>query len=392
MVLKFPEKFFFGTSTSAYQTETAFDHDWAGLTAKDGRTFHRTTDHEKRLAEDAGIINSLAPNYRFSLMWSKLQREPYASLDVNAKREYLKFIHDLRSKRITLMMVIHHWGNPLWFAQSGGWLNDESVSQWTDYARKIVDEFGDYIDLWNTFNEPNLYVTFSFLLGKFPPFKKNPANAIKAARNMGAAHGAIYQYIKKRFPDKLVGVSHNCAVFTAQNMLGELPARLARLWYTSVLPGFFEQSDFTGISYYARIRFDPFPITNLYTPGKLHALENPCDDIWEYYPEGLRRCVNHFWERNRKPIIITENGICTNDDTKRVKALKDYMSVIHRALHQKIPILGYYHWSAWDNFEWTLGMDFRFGLFEVDPDTCKRTPKPSANVYRRLAYEREIEI
>jgi beta-glucosidase len=72
----FPKDFLFGTSTAAAQIETAFEHDWQGVKAKDGNIFERTTDHELRFKEDAEIISSLAPHYRMGLMWSKLQRSP----------------------------------------------------------------------------------------------------------------------------------------------------------------------------------------------------------------------------------------------------------------------------------------------------------------------------
>ena len=78
MKLTFPDNFIFGTSTAAAQIETAFEHDWQGVKARNGFIFDRTTDHEKRFKEDAEIIASLAPNYRMGLLWSKLQREPLA--------------------------------------------------------------------------------------------------------------------------------------------------------------------------------------------------------------------------------------------------------------------------------------------------------------------------
>ena len=88
MRLTFPEHFFFGTSTAATQIETAFEHDWQGISSRDGYLFDRTTDHELRIEEDVDIIASLAPNYRMSLMWSKLQREPLGNFDPETKQHY----------------------------------------------------------------------------------------------------------------------------------------------------------------------------------------------------------------------------------------------------------------------------------------------------------------
>ena len=90
--------------------------------------------------------------------------------------------------------------------------------------------------------------------------------------------------------------------------------------------------------------------------------------------------------------MITENGICTNDDAFREKALKEYMVLIHGMLRDGIDIRGYFYWSTWDNFEWTLGSSYRFGLYACDPITMNRTRKKTADTYSKLAYSGEIMI
>ena len=101
MQLRFPDDFVFGTSTAAAQIETAFEHDWQGFKSRDGSIFDRTTDHEQRLEEDAGIIASLAPSYRMGPMWSKLQREPFGELNRETAQQYHTFFQDLKSKNPT---------------------------------------------------------------------------------------------------------------------------------------------------------------------------------------------------------------------------------------------------------------------------------------------------
>src|SRR6478609_4066849 len=110
----FPKDFIFGTSTAAAQIETAFEHDWQGVKSKDGHIFDRTTDHELRFKEDAVIIASLAPNYRMGLMWSKLQREPLGTFNAETVVSYRSFLKDLKSRGVGIMMVLHHFTNPLW--------------------------------------------------------------------------------------------------------------------------------------------------------------------------------------------------------------------------------------------------------------------------------------
>src|SRR5579859_7181884 len=203
----FPSDFMFGTSTAATQIETAFEHDWQGVKSKDGFVFERTTDHELRLKEDAEIIASLSPHYRMGLMWSKLQRSPLAEFDATTVNEYRSLLKDLCTRGVKIMMVLHHFTNPKWFAALESWEKEANIHLWVDFARKVVDTFGEYVSHWNTFNEPNVYASYGWITGFFPPFKINPVKAAIATKNMGKAHDLIYDYIKEKFPHQPVGIS-----------------------------------------------------------------------------------------------------------------------------------------------------------------------------------------
>jgi beta-glucosidase len=388
MELLFPSDFIFGTSTAATQIETAFEHDWQGVKAKDGFVFDRTTDHELRSKEDVEIISSLAPYYRMSLMWSKLQRAPMAELDKETVEHYKALLKKLRSNGVSIMMVLHHFTNPLWFSTRGSWENENNIALWVDFAKKVVKTFGKYVSYWNTFNEPNVYASFGWVTGFFPPFRKHPVKAAIVVKNMGKAHDIIYDYIKDKFPDQPIGISHNCVVFSQENVVGWFSARLSDWWFMEFVPSHFEKSDFFGMSYYARISHDPLPITFIDTPHKLDGKVH--DDIWEYHPEGLRECIDRYWSKYQKPIIITENGVCDSSDKLRQQAITDYARIIHKALRDGIDIKGYFWWSTWDNFEWHLGPSMRFGLYECDPVTMERKKRPSADIFRKLAWNKMI--
>ncbi|MEO5601166.1 MAG: family 1 glycosylhydrolase [Cyclobacteriaceae bacterium] len=372
MRLIFPKTFAFGTSTSAYQIETPFEHDWINVRSRDENVFNRTTDHEKMYKEDCDLIASLAPHYRMSLMWSKLQRQPFASLDEPTIKQYCMHLEDLRTRGVQIMMVLHHFANPLWFSKSGGWLLESNIARWVDYGKKVVDTFGQYVTSWNTFNEPNLYTSLGWIAGEFPPFSKNIFKAKKVISNIANAHQSLYDYIKNKYPDSPVGISHNCTVFEGDNLLGKIPAKVFDWLFMDYAADQFRAIDFFGMSYYARIGFDPFPLTYLEKPDKLKAKGKAHDDMWEYYPEGLKQCITRFWKKYKKPIIITENGICTNDDTKRIKAIRDYVTITHQAIQEGVDVRGYYHWSTWDNFEWSLGPEYKFGLCECHWQTKER--------------------
>lgn len=392
MQLHFPPHFQFGTSTASTQVETAFEHDWVNHVARDGNIFDRTTDHELRREEDADIISSLAPWYRLNFMWSKLQRGPLEPLDEKTVDEYLEFVHLLKRKGTRLMLVLHHFANPAWFAARGGWERFENIKLWVDFARKVIDKFGDHVSIWNTFNEPNLYTSLGWIASEFPPHKKNIFLAYRVINNIAAAHAIVYDYIKQKYPFAMVGISHNCTVFEPHNALGIAPAKVFDYLFMQYAPSRFKKIDFFGMSYYARITFDPFPITFLETPEKVSQLKKPHDDMWEYYPQGLGICIRRYWRKFRKPIIITENGICTHDDTLRVKAIRDYLKVVHGCISEGVDVRGYYHWSTWDNFEWSLGPSYRFGLYSCDRETMRREKKPSADVYSKVAFSKALDL
>jgi len=392
MQITFPDDFIFGTSTAAAQIETAFEHDWQGFNSRDGNIFDRTTDHELRFAEDAAIIASLAPSYRMGLMWSRLQRQPFGEFDQETSKQYHNFLQDLKNKKVSIMMVLHHFTNPLWFSKIGGWEKEENIALWIDFAKKVVDEFGQYVSYWNTFNEPNVYASYGWITGFFPPFKNNPLTAGKVVKNMGIAHDRVYEYIKSKYPAQPVGISHNATIFSSENLLGWFPAKLSDWWFMEYVPSHFEKVDYFGMSYYTRISHDPLPINHLETPEKLKALGRKHDDLWEYHPEGLRTCLDRYWSKYKKPIIITENGVCDESDFLRLQAIQDYAQIVHQAIKDGLDIKGYYFWSAWDNFEWHLGPSMRFGLYECDAVTKERLRRPSGELYSRLAHSRKITV
>jgi beta-glucosidase len=112
---------------------------------------------------------------------------------------------------------------------------------------------------------------------------------------------------------------------------------------------------------------------------------------WAVTPEALYWGPKFFYERYKKPIIITENGLGLSDwvaldgkvhDPQRIDFLARYIGAFKRAADDGVEALGYFQWSLMDNFEWNEGYRFRFGLVHVDYQTQERTPKDSAYWYR----------
>jgi beta-glucosidase len=116
---------------------------------------------------------------------------------------------------------------------------------------------------------------------------------------------------------------------------------------------------------------------------------------WQYIgPEALYWAPRHLqkiW--NVRDIYISENGCGTFDeaaadgsvrDSDRIMFLRSYLAMLKRAIADGAPVRGYFHWSLFDNFEWTAGYKTRFGLIRVDYATQKRTPKLSAAFFSEV--------
>jgi beta-glucosidase len=113
--------------------------------------------------------------------------------------------------------------------------------------------------------------------------------------------------------------------------------------------------------------------------------------MWGYRPEGLGEVMHQFNKKYLKPIIITENGICTDNQQQRKEAIQDYLQVCLKCISEGVDLRGYIHWSTWDNFEWHLGPTFRFGLVTVDFHTMDRTMTEAGEFYAEIVQKNGIE-
>lgn len=91
------------------------------------------------------------------------------------------------------------------------------------------------------------------------------------------------------------------------------------------------------------------------------------------------------------PVYVTENGIADADDDQRPAYLTDHLRQLQLAIREDAAdVRGYFHWSLMDNFEWVYGYQPKFGLYSFDPGTLERTPRPSAELYARIANENAL--
>ena len=392
MKLEFPKEFIWGTSTAAYQIETVSDNEWKGVVSKDGTIFDKCSMHDLRRDEDIEYIAHLGTAYRMSCDWAKLQKEPYGDFDPETTKAYLDFLEELKRRGVKIMMVLHHFTNPNWFIQAGSWEKKGNRAMWLDFVEKSVATFGHLVDLWNTFNEPMVYITNGWLGGGFPPFKKNKLfTARKVLKEIGRAHDEAYDIIKAS-SNAPIGISKNTVKFAGEIFPGHIFAKIADYWFMDYGARHFEKVDFQGLSYYTRIPFRPFAITEIEQPGKLAQLGRRYDGMWEYRPKEFYHIIKRFWNKNHKPVYITESGVCTSDSDFRIQAIREYAYWIKKAMDEGVEVKGLFHWSTIDNHEWSLGLTYRFGLVRVNFDTGERAMTSAGEFYSKLAKTNTIEV
>ena len=106
---------------------------------------------------------------------------------------------------------------------------------------------------------------------------------------------------------------------------------------------------------------------------------------YEFWPEALETVIREAHVVAGIPVVVTENGIATEDDSRRQEYIRRALHGVANCLNDGIDVRGYFYWSAFDNYEWTMGYRPRFGLISVDRKTLEPTAKPSARWLGQVA-------
>jgi beta-glucosidase len=400
-----PSSLLLGTATSATQIEGGCTtSDWSAFAREPGRIAHGDTpdvacDSWRRWPEDVALQRELGMQcYRLGVEWARIEPAPGA-IDHAALDTYRAMLGALRDARIEPMVTLHHFTLPLWLAEQGGVLAPAFPDRLARFARVCARALGDVCRLWITVNEPNVLAAHAYLLGIWPPAKKNPVLAFRAQKALLRAHDAAYRALKdERAGAVKVGVAHHLRdVEPARpRSLGDRAAAAlyGRLFNDAFADAVHEHGtqDFLGVNYYSRdvCRFA------LHKPGELFVGRRVPDGAetndlgWEIYPAGLGHVLRRWGKKTGLPVYVTENGVADAHDTKRASFLARHLAELASAAADGIDVRGYFHWSLLDNFEWSEGYAPRFGLCEVNRETGDRRPRESARLYARIARDRAI--
>ena len=377
MSISFPDGFLWGTATAAHQVEgNNWNNDWwawehnplSPCVEPSGDAI----DQYHRYPEDIALLAELGfGTYRFSIEWSRIEpveREwSRAELD-----HYRRVCATCLEHGITPVVTFHHFTTPCWVANHGGWEEPDTADRFAFFCEKVTAHLGDLIGWGCTFNEPNIVATMGYLAGVFPPGRRDAALRRAVNDILIDAHHKAVDAIKSGPGDFPVGLTLAMTDWQAVEGGEERRDRIRRN-YEDVYLEAARDDDFIGVQTYSRSRV-----------GKEGVLE-PEEGVettlmgYEFWPEALEATIRRAWEvTEQTPIYVTENGIGTDDDTRRVEYVQRALRGVRRCLDDGIDIRGYTYWSGFDNFEWALGYKPTFGLVAVNRETFERTPKPSA--------------
>lgn len=419
---KLGDDFLLGTATSSVQIEGGDKNNTWYRWCEEGRISDLSScltacDHWNRVEEDTELLKELkVQTHRLSLEWSRIEPWPEV-FSVEAVQHYREEILLLLNNNIKPLVTLHHFSEPNWFLERGGWLEPDNARLFIDYVRYVIENLGDLVSEWVTFNEPNVYANLGYVVGIFPPGWNNLCAFFQVSSQLIKTHLELYELIhqiraEKGFDGKTkVGYAMHIRIFDAFTILGKAAAAgvdyfFHRIFLEGMTSGKllfplaradlkYKQAryvDFLGINYYTRniVEFVLSP-TNRFHRCLGDKSLTKSDLGWDIYPEGIYRVCKKYYTRYKLPIYITENGISDSCDDRRPAFITNHLAYLVQAMEEGIPVERYYHWSIMDNFEWLEGESARFGLYHCDFRTQTRTARPSAELYTEICCRKEFE-
>jgi beta-glucosidase len=411
----FPRSFLWGTATSSHQVEgNNFNNNWWAWEQEPGRIIH---EHKSGLAcdwwggrwrEDFDRAAAAGQNsHRLSIEWSRVQ-PALDRWDEDALDRYREMMRGLHERNMIPLVTLHHFTDPLWLTEMAGWENELVIEYFEKYTHKVVEALKEYVNLWVTINEPNVYIAYAYVLGDFPPGRQDIKAAFKVNENMLRAHAAAYRAIHSLQPTAQVGVAIHYRGFQAARSWfppDRLAARLLSRAFNELFPlallngaislPFWRvripeakgTQDFLGVNYYTK-ELVSFSLAKPLFGRRFYPPDADLSDTGfiANQPVGMFEALK-WGRRFNVPVIITENGVEDADDHLRPRYLAQHIHQVWRAVNFNWQVRGFFHWTLVDNFEWERGWTQRFGLWELNCETQARRKRSSADLYAEICRQ-----
>lgn len=435
--MSFPKEFVWGAATASFQIEGGADSrgdsvwdmfcrkDGAVAFGHDGKT---ACDHYHRFREDVRIMKELGLKaYRFSISWPRIFPDGLGKINDDGVRFYDELIDELLANGITPYVTLFHWDYPTALYRRGGWLNPDSPKWFGEYTKKIMELYSDRVSNWFTLNENLCFISLGHANGVHAPgLKLSEEDVLIAAHNSLLSHGVAVDVIRKyaKLPPaigfapvgevKIPASESEVDIRAAYNEMFKPTNPVYwgnAMWVDPIMTGVYQPEildrfyrlgitirpedmqligqdiDFMGMNTYTGQRIG----VNGIQPSKTGFDQTAIG--WEVTPSVLYWGTRFYYQRYKKPIFITENGMANNDivsddlrvhDPQRIEYLRAHLAGLKRSCSEGTPVLGYFHWSLMDNFEWAEGYQKRFGMVYIDYPTQKRIVKDSAYWYANV--------
>lgn len=422
---RFPKDFVWGVSTAAYQIEGAVTEDGRGPSiwdtrcrmkggVGDGSNADMAADHYHRWQEDVRLISDLGVDaYRFSISWPRVLPRGRGQVNDAGLAFYDRLVDNLLERGVTPWATLYHWDLPQKLDDLGGWTNRDCAGWFADYAGIVAARLGDRVKHWITFNEFSVFTLFGYAIDWAAPGAIDREAHLRAIHHVNLAHGMGVDVLRDSVPEASIGAIHNCQpihpedglsvhadavalldehwnlAFPDPQLLGHYPPRIATAIAPFVQPGDMARIqrpiDWIGLNHYGPIwaKADS-DATWGFSWGREPSDAPKFEGGWSIYPEAFYDELLRLQGRYGLPIVVTENGCggpAGTEDHHRIAYLSRYIEQMGLAMARGADVRGYFVWSLMDCFEWGSGYGPRFGLYDVNFDTFKRTPKASATWY-----------
>ena len=422
--MAFSKEFLIGASTAAHQVEgNNTNSDYWAMEHMEYTSFDEPSgiacDHYNRFEEDIRLMAEAGLNaYRFSIEWARIEPQP-GVIDEAEIDHYRRVIDSCVRYGLKPIVTMHHFTSPKWLIEQGGWENEDTVERFASYCRAVAERLGDRMEYVCTINEANMGLQIAAITKRYRKMMEMKAAAAKKTessvqvginmenpmmermKKQAMENVSLFgtpqpqTFVSSRTPegDILVMRAHRAASAAMKEVCPHLKTGItlslhdiqpvpggeeaaAKEWneeFLHYLP-YLEEDDFFGLQNYTRSLMGP--------EGTLPVPEGAevTQMGYEFYPQGLANVIWKVYKELPLPILITENGIGTADDTRRTAFIREALAGVQTCIETGIPVIGYCHWSLLDNFEWQKGYSKTFGLIAVNRETMERTPKESLSV------------
>ncbi len=386
-------KFWWGTSTASYQNEDRavtpgspyyFKTDW-DVYAEEGHIPPRGDDATfswTHFDRDLRTLRELGVNhYRFGIEWARV--EPKRGVyNEAAIQQYVRMARKLKAAGIEPIVTLWHFTFPSWLydtkrkAQSN-FLNPDVETAWRAYVNKMVGALAPYVRIYVPQNEPNGDLYIGYFGGHWPPgllltpFKLKKATEISVRMYRDAA--AI---IRQHRSDAII-----IGIYSIPNWRRKFFADPAGMVYNMMMHQNWDHldqvadvTDIIGLNYY--YSQDATPLRFILR-GHGEQSSNYTQNGWEINPEGFYESLTTVFKRYGKPIVVSENGIGTQSEQKKIRYYREHVNQMRRAMSDGVDVRGYFPWTLVDNYEWAEGYAANFGLTSLNRETKELIMEPT---------------